>query len=81
MSNPLFSPIQRLFDFFAAVFSFIVSIFIAAFILFFAGWVIRVCAGGETTSQYIHRYVDFYQHPDQTPIGKWALETLKRARS
>jgi hypothetical protein len=37
--------------------------------------------GGETSSQYLRRYADFYRHPEQTEFGAWVKRALERIQS
>ncbi len=67
-------------SFFENLFSFILILLIAVFILFALGWIIRVCFGGETTSQYFGYFMDFYRHPEQTEMGQGILRVYKRMR-
>lgn len=66
--------------FFGAIFSFLLSILIALFVLFAVGYVIQVLLGNETSSEYLKRYTDFYHNPGETPLGRWAVEAYERIR-
>ncbi len=77
----LWKLIRAAVSFIGAIISFLLSILIAVFALFALGWIFRVLLGGETSSQYLQRYLDFYHHPAETPLGQWALELWTRFRS
>mgnify|MGYP001567440861 CR=1 FL=1 len=62
-------------------FSFLIAAAIALFVLVAAGWMMQVWLGQETSSQYFSRFTDFYLHPEETAMGAWARETLKRVRN
>ena len=63
------------------LFSFLIAVSIALFILISAGWIMQVWLGKETSSQYFSRFTDFYRHPEETTMGAWAREAFKRIRS
>lgn len=63
------------------LFSFMLAVIIALTVLASAGWIMQVCLGKETSSQYFSRFSDFYHHPEETTMGAWAREALKRIRS
>ena len=63
------------------IFSFLFAVLIALFVLVAAGWILQVCLGQETSSQYFSRFTDFYRHPEETTMGSWAREALKRVGS
>lgn len=63
------------------LFSFLIAILIALFVLVFSGWILQVWLGKETSSQYFSRFTDFYKHPEETALGEWAREMFKRIRS
>lgn len=62
-------------------FSFMIAVAITLFVLLTAGWIMQVWAGKETSSQYFSRFVQFYQHPEETAFGAWAIEAFKRITS
>ena len=63
------------------IFSFLIAVLIALFVLLAVGWIMQVWLGKETSSQYFSRFTDFYRHPEETTMGAWAREALKRVRS
>ena len=62
-------------------FSVLIAIVIAAVLLFAGGWLFQVPFGKKTTSEYIHLWTDIFQHPEETVLGKWVEETVKRIKT
>lgn len=81
MSEDSPSFIRRVSSFVENLISFILIVLMAAFVLFALGWVLRVCFGGETTSEYISHFTDFYRDPRQTEVGQWLNGLYRRIRS
>lgn len=57
--------------------SFVLAVLIGFVVLVSAGWMVQVWMGRESSSDYFKRFSDFYHHPEETPVGRWALETYR----
>jgi hypothetical protein len=61
--------------------SVLLAILFSTVILFAGGWLFQVPFGDKTSSEYIDQWKAPFEHPEETALGRWVNDTLKRVKN